>query len=706
MPVITPPSMTAAPTSPDRADRATFTARSITLDNWRKNQNVPEMTAALANVFANATDTAASAVSAASQVALAVAQVVLAATQATNAANSAAAAAVSVATVATVWVSGTTYAIGDLCYSPITFITYRRKTAGAGTTDPSLDTTNWGPSVFVTVNGNGGATATGNVTLTASSAGALFATPANPGLYVTLPDATTLTKSVNNFSIYNAGEYDLGIKDSTGVQLGWVWPRTQALIGLADNATAAGLWSTSAEKTGVTARYANTTATATGSGAVRRIALDANRLCFLFGGANCYGVVYDASSQIWGTAVLLKTSRSSGAFVGILSAANQVLMVSCDSSTGFEANTLSISGTTITLNATVSAVLANTFGGSLGLLTPVGTSWAIGYNRSATTAAVRAITVSGTVPTIGAETALSTTNSTLYPTFATGSVLRTFAADATPNLTATPYTVSGTTLTVGTASSAIAFPLGNTRFFQNGNGNIVAQYVNSTHFAAIFKLTSTTEAVSTISLGTNPNNNILNNTDFFQLTASKTVFVSIAGVGRWYANILTDTAGTASAGTEITDITYTTLTFLAALNASGNLVRFGLSGSGGGTYTSLQLTLDCSGTSPTLSNTIAHNGNASTNGGASVALFRASDAYGARNFRVLVSGNIGMALSLGNQVFDLTTSPNAICRTPALTLVGDTNGSGTVGGASNDSYVTNSLTSGAGFVLQRVELAA
>ena len=44
---------------------------------------------------------------------------------------------------ATIWVSGTTYAIGANRFSPINFLTYRRRTAGAGTTDPSLDATNW-----------------------------------------------------------------------------------------------------------------------------------------------------------------------------------------------------------------------------------------------------------------------------------------------------------------------------------------------------------------------------------------------------------------------------------------------------------------------------------------------------------------------------------------------------------------------------------
>lgn len=44
---------------------------------------------------------------------------------------------------AVAWVSGTTYAAGDVRYSPIDFQSYRRLITGAGTTDPSLDTTNW-----------------------------------------------------------------------------------------------------------------------------------------------------------------------------------------------------------------------------------------------------------------------------------------------------------------------------------------------------------------------------------------------------------------------------------------------------------------------------------------------------------------------------------------------------------------------------------
>lgn len=65
----------------------------------------------------------------------------IASSAATNAAASALAAGSTAG--ATIWVSGTTYALGDNRFSPINFLTYRRKVAGAGTTDPSLDTTNW-----------------------------------------------------------------------------------------------------------------------------------------------------------------------------------------------------------------------------------------------------------------------------------------------------------------------------------------------------------------------------------------------------------------------------------------------------------------------------------------------------------------------------------------------------------------------------------
>ena len=45
----------------------------------------------------------------------------------------------------TKWESGTTYAQGQVVWSPTDFQTYRRTVAGSGTTDPASDSTNWEP---------------------------------------------------------------------------------------------------------------------------------------------------------------------------------------------------------------------------------------------------------------------------------------------------------------------------------------------------------------------------------------------------------------------------------------------------------------------------------------------------------------------------------------------------------------------------------
>jgi hypothetical protein len=93
------------------------------------------------NAAVSASNAATQVTLAANQVALAAVQVGLAADQADASATSAETAAA--ATNAIRWVSGTTYAIGALVWSPANGRIYRRIIAGAGTTDPSADATNW-----------------------------------------------------------------------------------------------------------------------------------------------------------------------------------------------------------------------------------------------------------------------------------------------------------------------------------------------------------------------------------------------------------------------------------------------------------------------------------------------------------------------------------------------------------------------------------
>ena len=129
-----PPLITAAPTpAPQRNNRTTFSGLVDAFVTWLITA-VTQFGAVATNVYNNAVDAYNNSVATAANAAAA-------ATSATNAANSVTAAAAAAGAV--VWVSGTTYALGNNVYSPVNFLTYRRKVAGAGTTDPSLDTTNW-----------------------------------------------------------------------------------------------------------------------------------------------------------------------------------------------------------------------------------------------------------------------------------------------------------------------------------------------------------------------------------------------------------------------------------------------------------------------------------------------------------------------------------------------------------------------------------
>ena len=112
--------ITPFPPAPSRADPATFADKADAYLSHLESPFVGQANALETNVNAKEATATASATAAAAS-----------ATAAANTANVAA------------WVSGTTYAVGVNRYDTTDFLTYRRKTAGAGTTRPGLDPTNW-----------------------------------------------------------------------------------------------------------------------------------------------------------------------------------------------------------------------------------------------------------------------------------------------------------------------------------------------------------------------------------------------------------------------------------------------------------------------------------------------------------------------------------------------------------------------------------
>jgi hypothetical protein len=110
-----PTAIATPPSAPARSDLTNFVAKADAWVAWEE-VNAPKVGQNATATYDNAVEAAASAASAV-------------------------AAAASVG--AALWVSGTTYSLGDVRRSPVTFFPYRRLTAGAGTTDPSADATNW-----------------------------------------------------------------------------------------------------------------------------------------------------------------------------------------------------------------------------------------------------------------------------------------------------------------------------------------------------------------------------------------------------------------------------------------------------------------------------------------------------------------------------------------------------------------------------------
>jgi len=134
-----PPSMTAPPSpAPDRDDPTNFAARGDATLSYITDDMVPDVTAAMTNVYNNAVDCYNNAVAADNSADAAVVSQNAAAASALASAASAGAIA---------WVSGTVYAVGDVRWSPAVRYTYRciAITNSGDTTDPSTATDHWAP---------------------------------------------------------------------------------------------------------------------------------------------------------------------------------------------------------------------------------------------------------------------------------------------------------------------------------------------------------------------------------------------------------------------------------------------------------------------------------------------------------------------------------------------------------------------------------
>jgi hypothetical protein len=446
--------ITALPTPPSRDDPTNFSARADAFH-------------AALPTFATQTNAVASEVNA--NATTATTQAGIATTQADTATN-AAASAISAAN-AVAWVSGTTYAIGNVVWSPANLQTYRRKTSGAGTTDPSSDSTNWAqvtalPSM---------AGAIGKF-LTTDGSNASWSTPLRKGGSVVNSGVLLTSEIVNRQAAVNrsamcqlsATKYLVAYSELTGTTMTAVVITKDAATGLFTRGPANALTAFD------TRSMSLCPLTSTTALLVYRNHVNGNLLA---------SVVSVSGNTVTLNAV--STIVASGDLPNICRISETSVLLSYQDASVGKFRTLDISGTSITANAAVNADGGgNAYNFDVELIDP---TKFIAHWTTGSVAKVAIVTLSGTVPSVGTPVNLDAT----FPNSANGSlvvmsptsVVGVYVTSST-YIRAVVLSISGTTITVNTPIQ-LAY----------GSGQCLAIGTSSTRVCAIVDDANTTTSM-------------------------------------------------------------------------------------------------------------------------------------------------------------------------------------------------------------------
>lgn len=249
-----------------------------------------------------------------------------------------------------VWSADTAYEAGDVRYSPLDFLVYRRKTTGAGSTDPSLDPTNW---ALQTKTNNGGSDTTSSavdITLTALSGRLQVISMTAADKIVTLPSSTTVQLGAPVFVFKNSGIYRFSVHKNGGEFVCYVQPGQVLALHCSDITTAAGIWHISGE---------NVSGIYTGNGSEVLNAVDSRFISVAMLSATKAICAYRNNSTTFLNAVILNFGSASGSPLAINAEASEVISIAAQASnqatviyqltTGvLKGYVLDISGNTIT----------------------------------------------------------------------------------------------------------------------------------------------------------------------------------------------------------------------------------------------------------------------------------------------------------------------------------------------------------------------
>lgn len=302
-----------------------------------------------------------------------------------------------------------------------------------------------------------------SITLTAASAGYQSVAMTAMGKHVSLPDATTMTVGGPRFILKNDGGYPFGIRDASGVLVMAVAAGGIAYATLKDAGSAAGSWSVIGDNLEPGLITIDNTFSSTYASTVLKpfVALDDNKsIHFLaLAATGVAAVCVDNTTGAVGTPVVLGFGASSMATAFKVSSTSFIVF-----DTAGQCIVGSISGTSITLGTLTAGASSAAFGsedfsGAPKIAQLTSTLYLASYT-SGTNTSVVAISVSGTTVTIGTAaniiTASSVANSTTTYRLTDTTALVIYLSGSTG-----PYTVNSVVISVSGTTCTVNTPSGN-----------------------------------------------------------------------------------------------------------------------------------------------------------------------------------------------------------------------------------------------------
>lgn len=379
-------------------------------------------------------------------------------------------------------------------------------------------------------------------------------TPTDYGVVVTAPDATTCSLNDSLYRIDVRSSYPVVFADSTGVLRAVCPGNSVTTISLTDKSTAAGTWVPRGSgdiDCGPTGRFSIDGYFAALSASMCGIAITSTiDLIFLRNSSgHLYCCTWNRSTKAQGTITAVRTTNCYQNFTAVQKTSGQVAIFSVTAaSTAGECVVVSLSGNNPVINTVATTTLTGNISSLSGFSSVLSSGGEMVVVCSTATPASRiySISFSGTTPTISSATTLDGETHAGVRSDGAGKVVACSYTTSTSTFYWRPYTISGTTITTGTGCNA-AVSTATFRDFRNfGSYYFTLTSTSTTWYAHVVTLSGTTTTVSNVSLALGASA-----VTWSPISSTKYLVASMAS-GTFAANIVTNTAGTASIGTQLT----------------------------------------------------------------------------------------------------------------------------------------------------------